>query len=424
MFRAARQSTNIEQSVAVRPPEIPRTSGMKSHSYFLLAVGLVAIGSVAAWFYRAAVFDPTSQTAGTYSSSNRPDTASPTSSAAATPADAFARVLAQGRVVPRSGLINIYGPPNQIVESIPVIAGQAIVSGQTELATFQLQRRLALQAELAVAQADEARRELEQKLALAASQVAAAEAARSLAELQVEQTESSELLQIPVEQLAAAQTKLTRLEALAQDPATEPYIAANALEQQRLAITEAEIQLRHARKKQAAAVQAARLDLESAQRAVQQAREALAALQTIHDNPRAIDLSVAVAQAAAQEARLLAPLDGVVVRILARPGDVALTMPLMQVADLRRMDCVAEVPDRMIRQIRIGQTATVRSPSLTRDLSAEVVEISRVVGNSSLPDPNPLAIVDRRTVEVRLELSPADVAIAADLIHLQVSIEF
>lgn len=398
---------------------------MKSHHYSLLALGLVGIGSVAAWFYLAAVFDPTSQTAGTHSSSGRPDTSRPASSeAAATPADGFARVLAQGRLVPRSGLINIYGPPNQIVESIPVIAGQAIVRGQTELATFQLQRRLAIQAELAVAQADEARRELEQKLALAASQVAAAEAARSLAELQVEQTESSELLQIPVEQLAAAQTKLTRLEALARDPATEPYIAANALEQQRLAITEAEIQLRHAQKKQAATVQAARLELESAQRAVEQAREALAALQKVQDNPRAIDLSVAVAQAAVQEARLLAPLDGVVVRILARPGDVALTMPLMQVADLRLMDCVAEVPDRMIRQIRIGQTAIVRSPSLTRDLSAEVVEISRVVGNSSLPDPNPLAIVDRRTVEVRLELSPADVAIAADLIHLQVSIEF
>lgn len=334
------------------------------------------------------------------------------------------RVLAQGRLVPKSGLLNIYGPPNQIVESIPVAAGQTIERGQTELATFRLQQRLQLQAELAAAQASDARRELTEKIAAAAAQVSAAELAMALAELQVEQTTESDLLQIPTEQLAAARSKLTRLETLAQDPTTEPYIAANALEQQRLAITEAEIQLRQAEKKQAATLRAARLEQESAQLALAQARATHAALLQVQENPRSIDLSVALAEAAAQEARLLAPLNGVVVRVLARPGEVALTMPLMQVADLRQIDCLAEVPDRLVPQLRVGQSATLRSPALPRDLSAKVIEIGRVVGNSSLPDPNPLAIVDRRTIDVRLELAPADAAVAAEWIHLQVSIEF
>jgi len=418
----------MEQSVAARPPEFSPTFGMKLFHY-ILAILLVGLGWVAGWFFPAP-----------FGAGPPQGTVSPGVGAADPGGDSRARgpeplgqtpgqgglfrVLAQGRLAPRSGLINVYGPPNQVVDSIPVWEGQVIQRGQTELATFRLQRRLALQAELAIAQADEARRELTQKLALAASQVAAAEAARSLAALQVEQTESSELLLIPAEQLVVAQAKLTRLEALAQDPATEPYIAANALEQQRLAITEAEIQLRHAQKKHAAALQAARLELESAHRSVQHAQEAYDALLAYQENPRSIDLTIEVAQAAAQEARLLAPLDGVVVRILARPGEVALTMPLLQVADLREMDCIAEVPDRMIHHIRIGQSAVIRSPVLPRDLSAKVVKISRVVGNSSLPDPNPLAVIDRRTVDVRLELAPADVAVAADLIHLQVSIEF
>lgn len=397
--------------------------------HYILAILLVGMGWVAGWYFHAHflpswVADRGSLDTTRPRSERAAGMAAEDSNGSADTSSGLVRVLAQGRLVPKSGLLNIYGPPNQIVESIPVAAGQTIERGQTELATFRLQQRLQLQAELAAAQASDARRELTEKIAVAAAQVSAAELAMALAELQVEQTTESDLLQIPTEQLAAARSKLTRLETLAQDPTTEPYIAANALEQQRLAITEAEIQLRQAEKKQAATLRAARLEQESAQLALAQARATHAALLQVQENPRSIDLSVALAEAAAQEARILAPLNCVVVRVLARPGEVALTMPLMQVADLRQIDCLAEVPDRLVPQLRVGQSATLRSPALPRDLSAKVIEIGRVVGNSSLPDPNPLAIVDRRTIDVRLELAPADAAVAAEWIHLQVSIEF
>lgn len=88
------------------------------------------------------------------------------------------------------------------------------------------------------------------------------------------------------------------------------------------------------------------------------------------------------------------------------------------------MECLAEVPDRLISQITIGDLAKLQSPALPRDLTGTVVEILPIVGNSSLPDPNPLALVDRESVKVRIEINEADVAIAAKLIQLQVNVTF
>jgi HlyD family secretion protein len=120
----------------------------------------------------------------------------------------------------------------------------------------------------------------------------------------------------------------------------------------------------------------------------------------------------------------MAPMDGQVIQVLAKPGDVSLHTPLLQVADLSKMECVAEVPDRLISQITIGDIAKLQSPALPRELSGTVVEILPIVGNSSLPDPNPLALVDRESVKVRIEINEADVAIAAKLIQLQVNVTF
>jgi len=109
---------------------------------------------------------------------------------------------------------------------------------------------------------------------------------------------------------------------------------------------------------------------------------------------------------------------------LAQVGDVASHTPLMQVADLNHMDCIAEVPDRMIAQIELGDPVEIESQALPNPLAGKVVEISPVVGSSRLPNPNPMALIDRKTVEVRIEINGAHVATAAKLIQLQVTATF
>jgi HlyD family secretion protein len=339
-------------------------------------------------------------------------------------APAKVQVVAQGIVLPSSGVVSVFGPPNQVIESILVSNGQTVRKDETELATFPLSKSLQRQASLTLTQATEARRELAQKASLAAGQVEVARVAVSLAELQLEQAESQELLEIPQRQLASAKEKLARLEILASDPKTEAFVATTAIEEQKLSITEAEIQLNYATKQRESGLKAAILELEAARQAYTRAAETHQTLVDVLAQPTSGDLAAAAAEAATKEARVMAPMDGQVIQVLAKPGDVSLHTPLLQVADLRKMECVAEVPDRLISQITIGDIAKLQSPALPRELSGTVVEILPIVGNSSLPDPNPLALVDRESVKVRIEINEADVAIAAKLIQLQVNVTF
>ncbi|MDP1564009.1 MAG: efflux RND transporter periplasmic adaptor subunit [Pirellulaceae bacterium] len=333
-------------------------------------------------------------------------------------------VKALGKLVPRSGLLNIFGPPNQVIDSIPLSNDDPIDADKTELATFAMASQLRRQVEMANSQAADVRQELEQRALLAHGQVEAARIAVSLAELQWQQALVRDLLEIPEQQLVTAKAKLTRLEALAKDPKTEAFIAKTAVDEQKLAIKEAEIQLQYAIKRHDSAIQAAELELDAAKLALDGAIDVHTVLVARQAKPTSADLAVSAAKAAAQESRLLAPLDGVVVQVMAKAGEVSLHTPLMQIADLTRMDCIAEVPDRLIAQVAVGDMARLESPALPSDLTGEVVEISRVVGGTSLTDPNPLALVDRKTVEVRIQIIDADVAAAARLIHLQVNVTF
>ncbi len=333
-------------------------------------------------------------------------------------------VVAQGTLQPSSGLINVFGPPNQVVESILVSNGQAIRKDETELATFPLTKTLQRQANIAATQAAEAKRELAQRTSLAEGQVDATRVAVALAELQLGQAKLRDLLEIPERQLTSAKEKLTRLEALAKDPKTEAFVATTAIDEQKLAIIEAEIQLSHANRQHESAQKAATLELEAAKEAHDRAIATHQTLLTVQQQPTSADLAVSAAEAVAKEGRVMAPIDGHVVQVLARAGEAALHTPLMQVADLSRMECIAEVPDRLISQINIGDSAKLQSSALPRELVGSVVEIIPVVGNRSLPDPNPLALVDRETVKVRIEISEADVAVAAKLLQLQVNVIF
>ena len=374
----------------------------------LLVSGALGVAFVSGWFVRESL------------PAVSPDTRPNNSNADSAKLD----VVAQGTLQPSSGLINIFGPPNQVVESILVSNGQAIRKDETELATFPLTKTLQRQANIAATQAAEAKRELAQRISLAEGQVDATRVAVALAELQLEQAKLRDLLEIPERQLASAKEKLTRLEALAKDPKTEAYVAATAIDEQKLAIIEAEIQLSHAMKQNESAQKAATLELEAAKEAHDRAVATHQTLLTVQLQPTSADLAVSAAEAVAKEGRVMAPVDGQVVQVLARAGEAALHVPLMQVADLSKMECIAEVPDRLISQIHIGDSAKLQSSALPRELGGSVVEIIPVVGNRSLPDPNPLALVDRETVKVRIEINEADVPVAAKLLQLQVNVIF
>ncbi len=336
---------------------------------------------------------------------------------------AFVRVVAQGRLLPQNGLINVISPPGQRIEKLLVSVGDAVKRGETELATYSGQATVQLQSQLVESQSDDARRELAQKILSAENALLAADNALAAAMLQSEQAQETASLSVGDKQLAAAKERLERLTNLSSDPQTQLFVSKSTVDEQKLAIEQSETQLVQARKQQASAQRAAKLNVELAQKTRDQAQLALVSLQKMRAQNLTLELSEQIAAQQAELARLVAPIDGTVLKVFGRPGDVVVNSPLMQLGDVSQMVCNAEVVDRLVPKVKLNQRVIISSPALSRPLFGKVTEIGRVIGNGTLMDPNPLALVDRKTVDVRIVIAESDNELASQLVNLQVTVE-
>ncbi len=86
------------------------------------------------------------------------------------------------------------------------------------------------------------------------------------------------------------------------------------------------------------------------------------------------------------------------------------------------MMCVAEVYEADVAEIQTGDTATLRSAGLKRELSGKVARIDRLVGVPQMRSPDPLARTDFRAVRVWIEIDSNDAAIAAERVRLQADV--
>jgi HlyD family secretion protein len=160
----------------------------------------------------------------------------------------------------------------------------------------------------------------------------------------------------------------------------------------------------------------------AARRAAAERAEAEARLETLM-HPRPEDVALAEAQVANAEAaldharsdaaltRLYAPIAGTVLRIHARPGDQAGADGLLELADLGRMDVVADVYETDLPRVRVGASA-----------GATVREIGWVVRRTVQAGTDPVAAVDARTVEVRLALDAEGAEALARRSNMQVQV--
>ncbi len=138
-----------------------------------------------------------------------------------------------------------------------------------------------------------------------------------------------------------------------------------------------------------------------------------------------------------------------VLKVFLRRGEVVTQAPIMQLGDLRKMICIAEVYEADIKELREGQTVTLRSPAFSGiyadgkidpetqkrsgGIRGHVVRIGRLVASPGLSNRNPLAPADRSIVEVRIEIDEPDSAgsrsetptqHAAKHVGMQVTVEF
>jgi HlyD family secretion protein len=171
----------------------------------------------------------------------------------------------------------------------------------------------------------------------------------------------------------------------------------------------------------------------AANRARAERAEAEAALETLL-GPRPEDLALAEAEYTAAEAaltraraeaalaRLRAPIDGTVLRILARAGEAVNSDGVLEMADLTAMDVVADVFETDLPRLRPGAVAEILVPGEARRFAATVREIGWQVRRTTQASTDPVAAVDARTVEVRLALDAAGVAALARRSNMQVQV--
>lgn len=136
----------------------------------------------------------------------------------------------------------------------------------------------------------------------------------------------------------------------------------------------------------------------------------------------AAEAALAKAVADARLSRVEAPMDGTILRIFARPGDQVGSDGLMEMADLTRLDVVADVFETDLPRLRQGAPAEIVIPGENRRVAATVREIGWQVRRTTQAGTDPVAAVDSRTVEVRLTLSDEGVALLNRRTNMQVQV--
>lgn len=165
----------------------------------------------------------------------------------------------------------------------------------------------------------------------------------------------------------------------------------------------------------------------------QQLAEARATLDRIAD-VRPADVQAARAEWAAARAALArsqternqaivrSPQDGIILKLHTRPGEKIREAGLLDLASTDRMVVIAEIYQSDIAKIQVGQTATITSTGFSGSLSGKVERLGNQVERQAIFNNQPGENLDRRVIQVRIALDPADQAKVAKLSNLQVEV--
>ena len=118
---------------------------------------------------------------------------------------------------------------------------------------------------------------------------------------------------------------------------------------------------------------------------------------------------LALARVNLERLKIRAPIDGTVLQVNINPGELATPAalrPLVLVGNLTTLNVRAELDERDVNEIRVGQRATIRAAAFPdREFSGTVASIAPLVEPSRLSGSSPGSRTDVDTVEVVVRLS-------------------
>jgi HlyD family secretion protein len=166
---------------------------------------------------------------------------------------------------------------------------------------------------------------------------------------------------------------------------------------------------------------------EETEQAQGDARATAASCKAAHANTLVAEYAIEVARAriaideiSLNRSMVRAPVDGRVLEIHTRPGEMAGAHSVMDLGRTDHMFAIAEVYETDIGNVKVGQKARVSSDALPETLSGTVERIRGKVQKMDVIGTDPAALKDARIIEVEIRLD--DSKPAAGLTNLQVEI--
>jgi HlyD family secretion protein len=228
-----------------------------------------------------------------------------------------------------------------------------------------------------------------------------------------------------------ADSDLRRLEAL--QSGVDPIVSAQQVDQQRvlkeLAIAE----------RDATSVGLTRLEQTldfQMQKASSEQKGAASAL-AIAQRSKAVETlesQVALAKLKLGQTKVTAPLSGTVINVAVHEGEVVTNQPLLQIADLTDMICLAEVDVSEVPQLKENGEALIKSRAFHgQTIKGRIERIGNLAGSAMLRPLDPRQAVDRSVTHVTIRINAAEVmkamggdqkTVGAALVGLQVDVEF
>jgi HlyD family secretion protein len=333
-------------------------------------------------------------------------------------------VTALGRLAPEGEVIKLSAPTSNSgnrVDRLLVQEGMLVKTGQV-VAVLDSHDRL----QAAFQQAKENVRVAQAKLAITQAGAKRGELAAQRAEigrLEAQQQGDIASQESTVARLAAAlrnaQTEYDRYQTLAQEGA----VSASNRDSKRLTLETAQKQLQESQAGLNRTRSTYPRELSKAKATLDQLAEIRPVdIEASRAEVKRTLAAMNQAQAELKQAEVRSPIDGEVLYIHTRAGEVVSTDGIVEIGRTRRMEAVAEVYQSDISRIKIGQQARVTSDSIPGELHGTVKRIGSQIRRQTIVNTDPSSNLDSRVVEVHVALDPASSQSAARFTNLQVMV--
>lgn len=326
-------------------------------------------------------------------------------------------VVALGRIEPRDGVLSLgVATPDRILK-IEVEEDQ-LVSKDQPLVTLESQKMRELDKQMADIQLREAATRLDAIKKNGAAQIAVAEVRRD----RINKLEPIELSILESKIKLLIKQKKNAARNYDRYVKAGDTIAGMDKEKQELAEQQIETEIADTEAQINKLGKSGKLDLSLAKAQVDAAEAELQQSQSTI-SLESLDKQVEQAKERLNEAKLLAPSAGKILRVFAHKGDLVQSKPILQMANVDHMIVDAEVDEKDIQRVKKKQAVTITSPSRAFDesVTGKVVWIASYVGKAEMVPLDPRSAVSDRVVHVKVAVD--DPKRVATLIGLQVRVE-